>query len=142
MEMTIHLTGVDTLAEAVKALTAVLASQGGAACTAATAPLVAAQFAAVQAPVQSVAAPATAAVPVETPSQSAAAAAAAVVPVAATPTYTLEQLSLAARQLVDVGGMPAVQELVAQFGVQSIAQLPQDKYGEFATALRGRGAKI
>ena len=55
MEMTIHLTGVDTLAEAVKALTAVLASQGGAACTAATAPLVAAQFAAVQAPVQSVA---------------------------------------------------------------------------------------
>lgn len=142
MEMTIHLTGVDTLAEAVKALTAVLASQGGAACTAATAPLVAAQFAAVQAPVQSVAAPATAAVPVETPSQSAAAAAAAVVPVAATPTYTLEQLSLAARQLVDAGGMPAVQELVAQFGVQSIAQLPQDKYGEFATALRGRGAKI
>ena len=142
MEMTIHLTGVDTLAEAVKALTAVLASQGGAACTAATAPLVAAQFAAVQAPVQSVAAPATAAVPVETPAQSAAAAAAAVVPVAATPTYTLEQLSLAARQLVDVGGMPAVQELVAQFGVQSIAQLPQDKYGEFATALRGRGAKI
>lgn len=142
MEMTIHLTGVDTLAEAVKALTAVLASQGGAACTAATAPLVAAQFAAVQAPVQSVAAPATAAVPVETPAQSAAAAAAAVVPVAATPTYTLEQLSLAARQLVDAGGMPAVQELVAQFGVQSIAQLPQDKYGEFATALRGRGAKI
>ena len=142
MEMTIHLTGVDTLAEAVKALTAVLASQGGAACTAATAPLVAAQFAAVQTPVQSVAAPATAAVPVETPSQSAAAAAAAVVPVAATPTYTLEQLSLAARQLVDAGGMPAVQELVAQFGVQSIAQLPQDKYGEFATALRGRGAKI
>ena len=142
MEMTIHLTGVDTLADAVKALTAVLASQGGAACTAATAPLVATQFAAVPAPVQSVAAPATAAVPVETPAQSAAAAAAAVVPAAATPTYTLEQLSLAARQLVDVGGMPAVQELVAQFGVQSIAQLPQDKYGEFATALRGRGAKI
>ena len=55
------------------------------------------------------------------------------VPVSA-PSYTLEQLSLAARQLV--------QQLVAQFGVQTMTQIPTDRYGDFATALRGLGARI
>ncbi len=63
------------------------------------------------------------------------------VPVLA-PSYTLEQLSLAARQLADSGRMADVQQLVAQFGVQTMTQIPTDRYGDFATALRGLGARI
>ena len=63
------------------------------------------------------------------------------VPVSA-PSYTLEQLSLAARQLADSGRMADVQQLVAQFGAQTMAQIPTDRYGDFATALRGLGARI
>ena len=63
------------------------------------------------------------------------------VPVSA-PSYTLEQLSLAARQLADSGRMADVQQLVAQFGVQTMTQIPTDRYGDFATALRGLGARI
>lgn len=64
------------------------------------------------------------------------------VPVAAPPAYTLEQLSLAGRQLADAGRMTEVQQLVAQFGAQTMMQIPPEKYGEFATALRGMGARI
>lgn len=63
------------------------------------------------------------------------------VPVSA-PSYTLEQLSLAARQLADSGRMADVQSLVAQFGVQTMTQIPTDRYGDFATSLRGLGARI
>ena len=63
------------------------------------------------------------------------------VPVSA-PSYTLEQLSLAARQLADSGRMADVQQLVAQFGVQTMTQIPTDRYGDFATALRGLGARL
>lgn len=64
------------------------------------------------------------------------------VPVAAPSAYTLEQLSLAGRQLADAGRMTEVQQLVAQFGAQTMMQIPPEKYGEFATALRGMGARI
>lgn len=63
-------------------------------------------------------------------------------PVAAAPAYTLEQLSLAGRQLADAGRMADVQQLVAQFGAQTMMQIPPERYGEFATALRGKGARI
>ena len=63
-------------------------------------------------------------------------------PVAAAPAYTLEQLSLAGRQLADAGRMADVQQLVAQFGAQTMMQIPPERYGEFATALRGMGARI
>ena len=79
---------------------------------------------------------APAAVPVQQPQPVAA------VPTSPGPAYTLEQLSLAARQLADAGRMPEVQQLVAQFGAQTMVQVPVDRYGEFATALREKGARI
>ena len=79
---------------------------------------------------------APAAVPVQQPQP------VATVPTSPGPAYTLEQLSLAARQLADAGRMPEVQQLVAQFGAQTMVQVPVDRYGEFATALREKGARI
>lgn len=57
--------------------------------------------------------------------------------------YTLEQLAVAATQLMDAGRQ---QELVNMlnhsFGVQALTQLPKEQYGAFATKLREMGAKI
>lgn len=57
-------------------------------------------------------------------------------------TYTADELQMAAVSLVDKGMMPQLQELLVQFGVQALPQLTPDKYGAFATALRGMGAAI
>ena len=56
--------------------------------------------------------------------------------------YTMDDLSRAAIPLMDAGGQQALLNLLAQFGVQGIPQLPKEQYGAFATALRGLGAKI
>lgn len=88
------------------------------------------------------AAPVTPLVPSVTAAPIPAAPLPATVPTAAPPAYTLEQLSLAGRQLADAGRMPEVQQLVAQFGAQTLMQIPPERYGEFATALRGLGARI
>lgn len=56
--------------------------------------------------------------------------------------YTADELQMAAVSLVDKGMMPQLQELLVQFGVQALPQLTPDKYGAFATALRGMGAAI
>jgi len=66
----------------------------------------------------------------------------ATVPTAQAPTYTLDQLAQAAAVLRDAGKLPQLQGLLQQFGIQSMQQLPPERYGEFATALRGMGAKI
>ncbi len=58
------------------------------------------------------------------------------------PSYTSDQLALAASQLVDAGRMNEIRGLIAQFGVQALTMLPPDQYGAFATALRQLGAKI
>lgn len=58
------------------------------------------------------------------------------------PSYDLSQISLAAAQLRDAGKMSELLALLPQFGVQMVTQLPPERYGEFATALRGLGAKI
>jgi len=60
------------------------------------------------------------------------------------PTYTLEQLSVAATQLMDAPGhsMEELTALLAQFGVQALTQLPPEQYGAFATLLRAKGARI
>lgn len=60
----------------------------------------------------------------------------------ATHVYTLEQLAVAATPLIDAGRQHELVALLAQFGVQALTQLPKERYGEFATALRGLGAKI
>lgn len=65
-----------------------------------------------------------------------------VVPTAAAPTYTTEQLAVAATQLVDAGRRAELVELLKAFGVPALTKLPKEQYGAFATALRGMGAKL
>ena len=58
------------------------------------------------------------------------------------PTYTQQDLALAATQLMDSGKQADVLNLIESFGVQALTQLPQEQFGNFATALRTLGAKI
>ncbi|HWQ98902.1 MAG TPA: hypothetical protein VN538_12540 [Clostridia bacterium] len=67
---------------------------------------------------------------------------AAVVPTAAAPSYTFDDLAHAAAPLMDAGKTPELQGLLRSFGVQALTQLPKERYGEFATALRGMGARL
>lgn len=62
--------------------------------------------------------------------------------VAATPTYTMEQLAVAATGLIDAGKMQEVQNILATLGAQTLMDLPQEKYGEFASAIKAIGAVI
>jgi hypothetical protein len=45
-------------------------------------------------------------------------------------------------QLVEAGRRAELVNLLASFGVEALTQLPDDKLGDFATALRGMGAKL
>lgn len=56
--------------------------------------------------------------------------------------YSLEQLALAAAPLMDAGKANELTELMKSFGVASLQQLPTDRYGEFAAAIRTMGARI
>lgn len=56
--------------------------------------------------------------------------------------YTIEQLQVAAAGLSQMGRMPQVVGILQQFGIQAMTELPQERYGEFATALREAGAQI
>ncbi|MCL2876664.1 MAG: hypothetical protein FWF12_10360 [Betaproteobacteria bacterium] len=58
------------------------------------------------------------------------------------PTYTLDDLMRAGSSLADAGQREAVVGLIAQFGVPTLAQVPPERYGEFAVALRGLGAQL
>ncbi|KEF40449.1 hypothetical protein M670_00475 [Schinkia azotoformans MEV2011] len=58
------------------------------------------------------------------------------------PSYTMDQLAVAATQLMDAGRQQDLLGLLATFGAQSLMQLPKDQYGAFATKLREMGAKI
>ncbi len=59
-----------------------------------------------------------------------------------TPTYTIEQLAVAATQLIDIGRRTELVNLLSSFGVQALTALPKEHYGAFATKLREMGAKI
>ncbi|WP_330948874.1 hypothetical protein [Virgibacillus sp. MG-45] len=63
------------------------------------------------------------------------------VPTSAT-TYTMDQLAVAATQLMDAGKQQDLMSLLGQFNVQALTALPQEQYGAFATKLREMGAKI
>jgi len=63
------------------------------------------------------------------------------VPTAA-PTYTLEQLAVAATQLVDAGRRDELIQLLQSFGAQALTALAPEHYGAFATKLREMGAKL
>ncbi len=58
-------------------------------------------------------------------------------------TYDIQQIAVAATALIDAGRHAEVSNLLQQqFGIQALTQLPKERYGEFATALRGMGARI
>lgn len=78
---------------------------------------------------------------VQQPTTAPTAAPAATVPTAA-PTYQIADLARAAATLMDAGKQPQLLALLAQFGVQSLGQLKPEQFGQFATALRGLGAKL
>lgn len=56
--------------------------------------------------------------------------------------FTQDQLSVAAAGLVNQGKQARLLELLHGFGVNSLVELPKERYGEFATALRAEGAVI
>jgi hypothetical protein len=58
------------------------------------------------------------------------------------PTYSMDQLAVAATQLVDAGKRDNPVQLLQSFGAQALTQLPKEQYGAFATKLREMGAKI
>lgn len=64
------------------------------------------------------------------------------VPVASAPAYTLDQISRAGAALVDAGKMPQLITLLGKYGVQAVTQIPPERYGDFATELRGLGARL
>ena len=91
------------------------------------------------APVSTATAPVTSAVPVQanpapvTPAPTA--------PVSV-PTYTRDQLAKAATDTFMPNRMDELTNLLASFGVASLLELPEERFGEFATALRNMGAVI
>ena len=66
------------------------------------------------------------------------------VPLAQAPTFSLAEISKAGADLIGAnpGLLPKVNELLAQYGIQTLDKLKPDQFGAFATALRGLGAKI
>ena len=56
--------------------------------------------------------------------------------------YTIEQLQVAAAGLSSMGKMPQVLGILQQFGIQAMTELPRERYGDFAVALREAGAQI
>ncbi len=63
-------------------------------------------------------------------------------PVAPPPTYDYDALARAASTLMDAGKQQELIGLLGSFKVQALTQLSKERYGEFATALRGMGAQI
>lgn len=57
-------------------------------------------------------------------------------------TYTMQQLAVAATQLVDAGRRQELVGLLNSFGVQAMTALPKEQYGAFAAQLRRLGAKM
>lgn len=56
--------------------------------------------------------------------------------------YTMEQLAVAATQIVDAGHQAELVSLLSSFGVQALTALPKEQYGAFAAQLRSLGSKI
>lgn len=56
--------------------------------------------------------------------------------------YTLDELLAATAPLMDAGKIAELQALMQKFGVPSMMDIPEEKYGELATALRELGAEL
>ncbi len=57
-------------------------------------------------------------------------------------TYTVEQLGLAARPLVENGRREELVALLGEFGAPSVAALPENRRADFAARLRALGGQI
>lgn len=148
MEITVNVTGLDNLANAIFALANAAGNSKEE--TQMDAAKVAPVVQQTVVPTETVA-PAATTVPSTPPVQPVPAApvaqnaASAVNPVptaTATPTYTMEQLAVAATGLIDAGKMQDVQNTLASLDAQTLMDLPQEKYGEFASAIKAIGAVI
>lgn len=65
------------------------------------------------------------------------------VPLAPPPTYTLDQLAQAGVAMCQTAdGRERAQAVLQQFGISRLTDLPKEKYGSFATALRQAGAEL
>ena len=148
MEITVNVTGLDNLANAIFALAKAAGNckEGTQVNATKVAPVV--QQTVV--PTETVA-PAATTVPSTPPvqpvpaapvAQNAASAVYHVPTATATPTNTMEQLAVAATGLIDAGKMQDVQNTLAALGAQTLMDLPQEKYGEFASAIKAIGAVI
>lgn len=146
MEITVNITGLDNLANAIFALanaagnckeeTQVDAAKVAPAVQQAVAPTATTTTVPNTPPVQDIQ-------PVPTTQTAQVAPTVSPVPTAtATPTYTMEQLAVAATGLIDAGKMQDVQNTLAALGAQTLMDLPQEKYGEFASAIKAIGAVI
>lgn len=60
----------------------------------------------------------------------------------AAPVYTVQQLGQAARPLMEQGRQPELINLLAEFGVRSVAELPENRRADFAARLRALGGAI
>jgi outer membrane biosynthesis protein TonB len=56
--------------------------------------------------------------------------------------YTMQQLGVAATQLMDAGKIDVIHKIMAEFQVPALMELPEAQYGAFATKLREAGANI
>lgn len=56
--------------------------------------------------------------------------------------YTLPEIQAALAPLLDAGKVVELQQLMAQFGVQYLGEVPEDRYPELVNAIRGLGARI
>ncbi len=146
MEITVNVTGLDNLANAIFALanatgnckeeTQVDATKVAPVVQQAVAPTATTTTVPSTPPVQNVQ-------PVPTTQTAQTAPTVSPVPTAtATPTYSMEQLAVAATGLIDAGKMQDVQNTLASLGAQTLMDLPQEKYGEFASAIKAIGAVI
>lgn len=68
--------------------------------------------------------------------------AAQIVPTAPVKEYTLDELLAATAPLMDAGKISELQALMQKFGVPSMMEIPEERYGELATALRELGAEL
>ena len=64
------------------------------------------------------------------------------VPVAPAKEYTQAEILAACGPLMDAGKVPELTQIIQEFGVASMMEIPQEKYGELAVKLRALGAKI
>lgn len=56
--------------------------------------------------------------------------------------YALDDLARAGADLLDQGKQAELPALLVRFGITSLPDLPKERYGEFATAMREMGARI